>query len=89
MPKEKLSQNMIVCHVCHLYFTFVTKLKAKIIESRGNKNIFFSLRKPINGWFSEEKNKSNSVKGHTLNEQSEPPWKHEKCLHSHINDNTE
>lgn len=51
---------MIVCHVCHLYFTFVTKLKAKIIESRGNKNlIFFSLRKPIYGWFSEEKNKSN------------------------------
>ena len=59
---------MIVCHIFHLYFTFVTKLKAKIIESRGNKNlIFFSLRKPIYGWFSEEKNKSNSVKGHTLN----------------------
>ena len=73
---------MIVCHVCHLYFTFVTKLKAKIIESRGNKNLifFFSLRKPLYGSFSEEKNKSNSVKGHTLNEQSEPPWKHENTF---------
>ena len=41
---------MIVCHIFHLYFTFVTKLKAKIIEGRGNKNLIFFFFKKTNIW---------------------------------------